>query len=129
MPLKTLFRKRQPPQIDRKQVLRMYPFRNPAVRYEDREDDTCLLIVSVKPRGIFRWLSRIFKLPNEHRIELDELGSTVWRLCDGEHTVEAIVRQLVQTYRLERREAEYSLFAFLNTLSQRGFIAYLKTRR
>ncbi len=129
MPLKTLFRKRQAPAVDRKQVLRLYPLRNPTVRYEEREDDTCLLIVPVKPRGVFRWLSRIFKLPSEHRIELDETGSTVWRLCDGEHTVEAIVRHLVQTYRLERREAEYSLFAFLNTLSQRGFIAYLKKRR
>ncbi len=129
MPLTRLFRRTKTPTIDRREVLRLYPIRNPVVEYETREDGTCLLKVPLKPRGILRWLSRIFKLANEHKIELDETGSTVWLLCDGKHSVESIVQKLVHQYKLERREAEVSLFAFLNTLSRRGFIAYLKRRR
>jgi len=42
--------------------------------------------------------------------------------------VETIVQRLAQQYKLERREVELSLFAFLNTLARRGFIAYSKKR-
>jgi hypothetical protein len=114
--------------VGREQTLRLYPLRNPAVRYETQPNGCVLLIVPVRPRWLMRLLTRLFKLPREHRIELDETGSTVWSLCDGQHSVEAIVQRLVRQYKLERREAEYALFAFLNTLTRRGFIAYAKKR-
>ncbi|GBC93064.1 Coenzyme PQQ synthesis protein D [bacterium HR15] len=116
------------PVIAREQALRLYPLRNPAVRYETRENGCIVLIVPVRPRGLWRLLGKIFKLPREHRIELDETGSTVWALCDGQHRVDAIVQKLMRQYKLERREAEYALFAFLDTLMRRGFIAYSKKR-
>jgi hypothetical protein len=114
--------------LGREQTLRLYPLRNPAVRYETMSNGCVLLIVPVRPRGLMRLLTRLFKLPREHRIELDETGSTVWNLCNGQHSVEAIVQRLVRQYKLERREAEYALFAFLNTLTRRGFIAYAQKR-
>lgn len=128
MLLKRFFRRAKPAPLDRRQVLRLYPLRNSAVRFEQNAEGIYTLIVPLQPRGLFGWFSRIFRLPREHRIELDEIGSTVWSLCDGRHPVEAIVQRIVQQYKLERREAEYSLFAFLNTLSRRGFIAYSKKR-
>jgi len=128
MLLKRLFRRTAPQQVERRQVLRLYPIRNAVVRYEQNEAGVFTLVVPLQPRGIFGWLSRIFKLPREHRIELDEIGSAVWALCDGKHAVEAIVQRLAQQYKLERREVELSLFAFLNTLARRGFIAYSKKR-
>jgi len=127
MLLKRLLR-RPAPQVDRRQALRLYPVRNAVVRFEQRADGVYTLIVPIQPRGIFGWFSRRFELPREHRIELDEIGSAVWALCDGKHAVESIVQRLVQQYTLERREAELALFAFLNTLAQRGFIAYSKKR-
>jgi len=114
------------PTIAREQALRLYPLRNPVVRYETGENDCIMLIVPVRPRGLWRLLGKFFKLPREHRIELDETGSTVWSLCDGRHSVESIVQKLMRQYKLERREAEYALFVFLDTLVRRGFIAYSK---
>ncbi|MEN3001696.1 MAG: PqqD family protein [Armatimonadota bacterium] len=114
--------------LTREQALRLYPVRNPAVCYETLENGCVLLIVPVRPRGLLRLLGKFFKLPREHRIELDETGSTVWNLCDGQHNVESIVQRLTRRYKLERREAEYALFAFLNTLVRRGFVAYSKRR-
>jgi hypothetical protein len=128
MLLRRLFRRPKPSPLDRRQVLRLYPIRNALVRHEQNESGVFTLIVPLQPRGIFGWLSRIFKLPREHRIELDEIGSAVWALCDGKHAVETIVQRLAQQYKLERREVELSLFAFLNTLARRGFIAYSKKR-
>ncbi|MFN7017228.1 MAG: PqqD family protein, partial [Fimbriimonadales bacterium] len=109
MLLKRLFRRTAPPPLDRRQVLRLYPLRNAVVRSEQKEDGVYTLIVPLPPRGLVGWLSRIFRLPREHRIELDEIGSVVWTLCDGRHSVETIVQRLVQQFKLERREAEYSL--------------------
>ncbi|MDW8052083.1 MAG: PqqD family protein [Armatimonadota bacterium] len=128
MLLTRLLRRRKLPPVDRRQVLRLYPLRNALVRFEQDEEGVYTLIVPVQPRGVFGWLSRIFKLPREHRVQLDELGSTVWALCDGQHSVESIVQHLTRRYKLERREAELSLFAFLNILARRGFIAYSKKR-
>ncbi|MFN7016859.1 MAG: PqqD family protein [Fimbriimonadales bacterium] len=128
MLLKRFWQRRTPQSLDRKQVLRLYPLRNAVVRYEQDEQGVYTLIVPLQPRGLFGWFSRIFKLPREHRIVLDDIGSVVWALCDGRHNVEAIAQRLAQQYQLERREAEYSLFAFLDTLARRGFIAYSKKR-
>lgn len=130
MPLRwRIGRAARKPTLAREQALRLYPLRNPAVRYETLENGCVMLIVPVRPRGLLRLLGKLFKLPREHRIELDETGSTVWNLCDGQHSVEAIVQKLIRRYKLERREAEYALFAFLDTLSRRGFIAYSKKRQ
>jgi hypothetical protein len=128
MLLKWLFRRPPCQTVDRRQVLRLYPVRNAVVRYEQNAEGIFTLIVPVQSRGIFGWLGRIFKLPREHRIELDEIGSAVWAQCDGKHAIETIVQQLARQYKLERREVELSLFAFLNTLARRGFIAYSKRR-
>ncbi len=114
--------------LAREQALRLYPLRNPAVRYETQDNGCIMLIVPVRPRGLMKLFHRLFKLPHEHRIELDETGSTVWNLCDGQRSVEAIVQKLTRQYKLERREAEYALFAFLDTLARRGGIAYSKKR-
>lgn len=127
MPLR-LFRRQRPPRLAREHALRLYPLRNPAVRYETRDNGCIVLIVPVRPRGLMKLFQRLFKLPREHRIELDETGSTVWNLCDGQHSVESMVQKLTRQYKLERREAEYALFAFLDTLARRGFIAYSKKR-
>ncbi len=112
------------PAVERAEALRLRPIRNPIVRYETLDNGCTVLIVPLRRRGLMRLLCRIFRLPAEHRIELDETGSTVWSLCDGQHSVDAIAQRLVRHYKLERREAEYALFAFLNTLVRRGFVAY-----
>jgi hypothetical protein len=51
---------------------------------------------------------------------LDEVGSFVWNLCDGEHPVSALVEALVERYKLGKREAEVSLTTYLKQLGKRG---------
>ena len=70
-------------------------------------------------------LSKIFPEPEEKRIRLDEAGSLVWELCDGEKTVKEIVDSLCERYKLLPREAELSLSSYLRSLSQRGLIGFI----
>ena len=56
-------------------------------------------------------------------MSLDEIGSLVWELCDGEHSVRHIVRALAERYKLHRKEAEVSVVAYLRMLAKKRFIA------
>lgn len=70
---------------------------------------------------LLRWLT---SRPIYRQIELDEIGSFVWRLCDGSHTIADIAKALQQCYQLSRREAFASLSEFLNQLQKRGLIKF-----
>jgi hypothetical protein len=111
-------------------VLSAVPFRNPMVEWELREPDAegrppVPEVVLQVPRRQDRWgrlLNRFFEGPTHKQVVLDELGTDVWQMCDGETSVEALIRGLAKKHKLERREVEISLTMYLRTLAQRGFI-------
>jgi len=74
-------------------------------------------------RGGF--FSRLFPEPEERRIQLDEIGSDVWELCNGERTVKDIVDHLCEKYKLLPREVEVPLNSYLNSLVKRGLIGFI----
>ena len=55
-------------------------------------------------------------------VKLDELGSSVWRLCDGEHTVEEIGKELARQYGPEIEPIYERLATFLIQLFKGKFI-------
>jgi hypothetical protein len=130
MSLKDLvFPQKKIPQYTRGQLLSIRPVRNSLIPYEQNEDGLMVLRVPFRKRPVFRLLSRIFRLPTEHVVELDAVGSSIWDLCDGKHTVSAILERIARHYKLDRREAEVSLFSYLNTLSQRRYVAFLQVKK
>lgn len=56
-------------------------------------------------------------------VELDALGTTVWRLIDGRRTAGDIAAALAARYNLDPREAELAVAEFLRQLGRRGAIA------
>lgn len=56
------------------------------------------------------------------KIQLDELGTAVWDMLDGQRSVRDIVAEFADTHRLEQKEAEVSVTHFLRMLGQRGLI-------
>lgn len=122
---KVVPRRNQP---TRAQVLASRPVRNPAIQWtrERRaESDKASLVLLKVPRRADRigdWIARWFKLPDHKKIELDEIGSDVWEMCDGRTTVEALTRAVCASYRLNRRQGETSVTAYLRMLAQRRLI-------
>lgn len=56
------------------------------------------------------------------RLELDEIGTHAWKLCDGEHSVHSIAESLREHYG-ESVEPVYDRLAlFLKQLASRGLI-------
>jgi hypothetical protein len=65
----------------------------------------------------------------EAKIELDEIGSFVWGLCDGKKTVREMVADLAGKYKLNRKEAEAALTTFLRSLAGRNLVAIVILKR
>jgi len=56
------------------------------------------------------------------KISLDNIGSTVWKACDGRNTVEDISRVLNERYMLSVGEAERSLNIYFEQLVKKGLV-------
>jgi hypothetical protein len=123
-------KRRRAPQFSRKEALGAVPFRNSLIEWELRADDPPSaggepLVVLRIPRRQDRWgrlLNRFFEGPSHRQVILDELGTDVWQMCDGEMTVDGLIVALARKHKLERREVEVSLTTYLQTLARRGFI-------
>ncbi|HLC41524.1 MAG TPA: pyrroloquinoline quinone biosynthesis peptide chaperone PqqD [Methylomirabilota bacterium] len=60
----------------------------------------------------------------EKGLALNPTAAAIAKLCTGEHTVGAIVDQLLADYRAGSREAvERDVFTFLDSLTDRGLLA------
>ena len=56
------------------------------------------------------------------KLQLDALGTSVWDLVDGKHSVRRMINIFAETHRLERREAEVSVTQFIRELGKRGLL-------
>jgi hypothetical protein len=121
MRLNPLARRRRP-RLSRAQALEARPIRNPHLGSKRNERDELMLIVPRRNDWVGRLLSLIFIVPKERGIVLDAVGEDVWELCDGEHTVAQLVKQVGEKYKLNPREAEVSLTDYLRQLGKRNLI-------
>ncbi len=74
-----------------------------------------------------KWLCRLLRKPNYAMVRLDELGSFIWRRCDGCTTIEDILTALDEEMgdRFdEEEELEKRTFYFFYMLRNRGLIAW-----
>lgn len=122
MRIPKLFRRKEKPAITREEALRAVPLRNPVVAWKVNEEGEVHLTVPLRKDGWMRVAKVLFRIPDTREILLDEVGSEVWQWCDGESSVAQIIQRLQQRHKLNYKEAEVSLTAYLKTLAQRGLI-------
>jgi len=116
-------RLRQPsPQITRHQALAIKPLRNPNLEWEYNEEGYVVAMLTRRSGLSSKLISFFIAAPEERRVVLDEVGSFVWKMCDGQHSVEQISEALSDKYILTRREVEVSLNEYLRMLAKRGMI-------
>jgi len=115
------FRKKRPA-LTREQSLHSVPVKNQHIEETRTDDGLVLLYLPRRDAWWIRALSRIFFIPKGRRIALDELGSTVWGMFDGETDVGGLIKRFAEKYRLSKREAELSVVAYLRMLARKGLI-------
>jgi len=86
-------------------------------------DDGAARIKIPRPDTRFRrFLSFIFRLPGYKILILDETGTEVLSLINGQRSFSDLVRHLVQAHSLDDLQARQSMGAFLNRLSREGIV-------
>jgi len=127
-------KKPKAPRLARSDFLRLKPVRNPMVEWKRDEEGKVRITIPLKKlssqdegrkRRRIGFLFRFFPEPKEKRIQLDEIGSDVWELCDGERTVKDIVDHLCEKYKLLPMEVEVPLNRYLDSLVKRGLIGFI----
>ena len=115
---------RKKPALTRDQALRARPFRNPALEWEQGDEGEIRLLIPRRKDLMGRALCWILRAPGHREIVLDDVGSDIWELCDGERSLEAIVYAVSKKYKMTLRECESSVSAFLKMLSERKLLGF-----
>lgn len=120
------------PKIERKEALGIVPVRHPLVKWERDDAGEVILQIPMRDDRTARAVKAIIKavrmakeLPESRQVGLDEVGSYVWELCDGERDINAVVLGVSKEYKLTRREAEASVTMFLQTLAKKNLIGLM----
>ena len=121
------FEKRPPqPEITREQALLFKPVKNVQVTETRLENGTIMLSYPVRTSpwvaSLIRRFSKAPQKPIIKKVQLDVLGSAVWKLMDGRRSVKGIVTEFADQYQLHPKEAEVSVAQFLRMLGKRGMI-------
>lgn len=117
----------EPPGISRAEAMAAVPQQNPDAREEPLSEESVRLVYEVVYKPWFASLGKRLGgwdgTPMVRKLELDELGTRVWRLLDGKRNVAEVAAELAAEYGLHKREAEVSVTGFLRELGKRGLIA------
>ena len=114
--------RRRPKSLSRDQSLASVPLRNQAIEVERTDEGEVRLVVPLRQTWWAKLLARVLYVPTKRTVVLDEIGSYVWELCDGQRNVRQIIESLSKRYKLHRKEAEVSAVEFLRQLARKGFI-------
>lgn len=115
---------RKPSSHSREDVLRSKPVRNPALEWERVSEDEVRLKIPQRNDFMGRMLCKVFHAPSYREIQLDELGSEVWELCDGNNNFEAIVTAICKRHKITRRECEVSIGTYLKMLGEKRLLGF-----
>jgi hypothetical protein len=106
-------------------MLNSRPARNEALTWEENDTGEVVIEVERQDNLRVRLLSKIFYIPKQRKITLDEVGAEVWQMCNGRTSVAQMIERLGKKYQLNRKEAEVSLLSYLKTLGQKRFVGFL----
>jgi hypothetical protein len=114
--------------LSRAEALACRPVKNREVREEKLEGGDLLLTFPLRVRPWVSGLARAFGLQDRQmltrKLQLDEMGSLAWTLMNGERSLTELVEIVGRKYRLQGRETEVAVTAFLRELGRRGLIGF-----
>ncbi len=115
--------------ISWRDMLEAIPVRNEAVGAKESSQRVQLKIVKKRPRFLVPPLSWIIS-PRLHKtLELDRIGSEIFRLCDGCRRVEQIVDAFGQAHGLSFHEARAAVTDYLRILVQKGVLVMARVQK
>ncbi len=124
-----LFRSKSPPApsgLSRQEALQCTPVVNSSVAVQELDSGEIVVEYPLPMKPFFLSLFRRFQQSQEFptkKLQLDAMGSNVWREIDGNRNVSRIINRFADHYHITIQEAEKSVTTFLFELGRRGIIA------
>jgi len=114
------------PQLSRTEAMGSVPVKNTEVEEVLLESEDIMLIYPVKVKpwavGLLRKLGKPPEQIGQKKLQLDALGTSVWKLLDGHRNVKGIIKIFTQQQQVHRKEAEVAVTQFLRELGKRGLL-------
>ena len=122
-----LFKKKpKGPTISRAEALNRIPSKNLQIREERLDSGEVVIHYPVTIRPFFAGLAKRFggseAQVQTRKLQLDELGTSVWAMIDGNCSVRQLISIFATSHQLEPLEAEVAVTQFLRELGRRGLI-------
>jgi len=121
-----MFRRKKPPTISREQMLGSRVAPNTGLRVTRDDRGLVTLGVPMQPSPLLRWFPKLAKRSlGDRRIQLDEVGSFVWDMCNGKTPVLEMIEKLSDRYKMNPKESAVALTSYLSTLTKKGLVSML----
>lgn len=105
--------------------LERIPIRPDTIRWSAHADGKVTL--QIENRGAFHWLAqKLFLKPKTSYVHLDEMGSFVWPLLDGEKSIMDLGRDVEETFGEKAHPLYERLAKYFQILDSYGFIDWKK---
>ncbi len=111
---------KKPP--DRSLLLAAILTRNKLVQESKRTAESLRLTAPLRENLLKRFFN---SRASEKHFEIDALGIDIWDRIDDRRSIQMIIEAFARQHRLNLREAEVSVLAFLKILTQRNLIAII----
>lgn len=99
------------------------PLRRPDLSWS--ADEQGIITLQVENKGVFNKIAQIFfKKPKVSYIHLDEMGSFLWPLLDGETTIIALGEQVDAHFGEKAHPLYERLSQYIRILESYGFIQF-----
>jgi len=119
------FLAREKASLPRGEMLALKPVRSRGIAWEMGPEDEppgAKLTVPRRDDRVGKILSRVFRITATKTIELDEINARLWERCDGQHSVDQLIRYTCETYKMNRRQGEVGVITAMRMFAQRGLI-------
>jgi len=111
--------------LSRERFLQSRPVINPAIKTEESEDGAVVLVIPVERSGVPNVVSKTLSIPEQKKVQLDEVGSKVWRKIDGKASMSDLSKWMEDEFKISQREAEISLNTYFQKLTERGLVGMI----
>jgi len=114
------------PPLTRTESLACIPQKSPSVTWEILENGDIIVEYPLNIKPFFLQIAERFQKGRQQKLtkklQLDNLGSMVWRIVDGERDIKTIIKQFAADTGISIQEAELSVTTFFRELGRRGLI-------
>lgn len=117
--------------LSREEIIEIYKEYIPVIRPDKimdwKVDQNGKVVLSIENKGKMNWIAqKLFKKPRISYVHLDETGSFIWQMMDGNNNIEKIAYALKRQFGKKAEPLWNRLLKYCEILESYDFVSYRK---